>query len=182
MERNKETGTFSGMTREEIEKILEEYDRSNSKENWPDGEWKAEPDKEDFEYKGYKCHIKRSDVSGGLCGYVAVSKGSIFYDVDYDDIDLNVHGGVTFGGVDEVDGLYWIGFDCAHWLDYSPKSTTVMELTNRLLQIEEKYPHFLQERDEKSTYKNIEFVRNQCRSMVDQLIEKESHGTTTSQQ
>lgn len=58
------------------------------------------------------------------CGYVEVLPGHPLYEVDYsdlyeDDIELSVHGGVTYSGQGKEgypgDGKnWWFGFDCAH--------------------------------------------------------------------
>lgn len=55
------------------------------------------------------------------CGYVGIPKSHILYHISYEkygepDIELQVHGGITYTCL-EKDGLYWIGFDCAHYGD-----------------------------------------------------------------
>lgn len=49
-------------------------------------------------------------------GYVALSKGHPDYGKDYDDIDVEVHGGLTFSQeVEYQNEKYWVvGFDTAH--------------------------------------------------------------------
>lgn len=48
-------------------------------------------------------------------GYVGVPKGHPWYDVDYCDIDCEVHGGLTYGQFqDKVKNVFWVGFDTAH--------------------------------------------------------------------
>ena len=55
-------------------------------------------------------------------GYVRIPEGHPYYEKTYDDIDVRVHGGLTFG--DHIfednkhfsDG-YWVGFDTAHYGD-----------------------------------------------------------------
>jgi len=56
-------------------------------------------------------------------GYVRIAEGHKYYGKTYDDIPVNVHGGLTFG--DHImdsnkwsDG-YWVGFDTAHYGDNS---------------------------------------------------------------
>lgn len=55
-------------------------------------------------------------------GYVRIPEGHEYYEKTYDDIPVNVHGGLTFGdhvfGKDKYfsDG-YWVGFDTAHYGD-----------------------------------------------------------------
>lgn len=51
------------------------------------------------------------------CGYVGVRKSHPLFNSDYDRLDIECHGGLTFSGypklADEKD-LWWFGFDCAH--------------------------------------------------------------------
>lgn len=48
-------------------------------------------------------------------GYVALPKGHKYYEVDYNDIPVDVHGGLTYG---QMDGEMWVvGFDTAHYMD-----------------------------------------------------------------
>lgn len=62
-----------------------------------------------------------SDTGWGN-GYVRIPEGHEYYEKTYDDIPVNVHGGLTFGdhvfGKDKYfsDG-YWVGFDTAHYGD-----------------------------------------------------------------
>lgn len=60
-------------------------------------------------------------------GYVRISEGHPFYGMNYMDIPVSVHGGITFGDhiMDDSrwpDG-YWIGFDTAHYGDNQEKCT-----------------------------------------------------------
>lgn len=47
-------------------------------------------------------------------GYVQIPEGHPWRGLDYDDIDVRVHGGLTYAD----NG--WIGFDCLHRGDYWP--------------------------------------------------------------
>lgn len=76
-------------------------------------------------------------------GYVLIPEGHPYYNTDYDDIDVNIHGGLTFGKIidDEMiekwnelspedKGYYMIGFDTAHLgdsLDNWPKERVQAE-------------------------------------------------------
>jgi hypothetical protein len=68
-------------------------------------------------YKGLKCAVIFVRQSH-RCGYVGLKKDHPYYGKDYDEIDVDVHGGLTFGdfGDDKFldKDLYWLGFDCAH--------------------------------------------------------------------
>jgi len=56
-------------------------------------------------------------------GYVRIVEGHPFYGMDYMDIPVNVHGGLTFGNHimdnDKWPDGYWVGFDTAHYGDNS---------------------------------------------------------------
>jgi hypothetical protein len=99
---------------------------------WPTGPWDAEPDRLEWRTKaGLPGLIKRSPMSGSWCGYVAVPPGHPLHSRDYDDVNIAVHGGLTYGGPcrgaichvpepGEADNVWWLGFDCGHHLDISP--------------------------------------------------------------
>lgn len=105
---------------------------------WPAGEWDNEPDKLSWtdEETGYPCLIVRNPL-GALCGYVGVNPDHPFHECDYDDVDVDVHGGLTYAdhcqdGAPEAEGIchvpkpgdtdavWWFGFDCAHAGDTAP--------------------------------------------------------------
>lgn len=73
------------------------------------------------EYNGYKYYI----VSLGThpCAYVEVPEGHICYgkcDNDAYDLDIDVHGGITFGnfGLKGVSDKFLLGWDYSHYDDY----------------------------------------------------------------
>lgn len=119
-------------------KNYKEY-RTIDKSEWQRGEWNDEPDKAQWidEDTDLDCLIVRGS-SGALCGYVGVPEGHCAFSTHYDGVDVNVHGGLTFSAFcqhseDETKGVchvpaegrpdrvWWLGFDCAHSGDVSPK-------------------------------------------------------------
>lgn len=65
-------------------------------------------------------------------GYVGLPDGHKHYGANYDDVPVQVHGGLTFGQEEEIDGVkYWVlGFDTAHWqdtLESCPESYVIAE-------------------------------------------------------
>lgn len=157
-----------------------------NKDAWPQGPWTDEPDEEIFKHAGLLCRIIRYGRSGHLCGYVRVPEGHPLHGKGYSDvvpdslrdsaqaalqsplgkrgiitaffcepdaprIDIlfDVHGSLTFSG--ELDGLdgHWFGFDCAHAGDLQPDS-----------------PYSF---DYDAVYRDIEYVRAECRSLAEQL-------------
>lgn len=64
---------------------------------------------------GLRCCLVRADM--GLCGYVHVPATHPDANAEYDDLDVRVHGGLTFRCRD-LDGGSWFGFDTLHAGDY----------------------------------------------------------------
>lgn len=139
-----------------------------------EGEWMQEPDQLEFEYEGYECEIRRNGV-GALCGYVKLPKEHPRYEKDYDGINVDVHGGLTYS---ELENDKWvIGFDCAHSGDIAPSCEKSLEEARKEFplpdhikelndNVKKAYPNysFLH-----PTYKNIEYVKSECMSLVDQI-------------
>ena len=74
----------------------------------------------EWEAYGFKCKVIFVRQSH-RCGYVGIPKGHVAYDKRYDELPIEVHGGLTYGAVEE-DGLKWFGFDCAHSEDATASS------------------------------------------------------------
>ena len=73
----------------------------------------------DWIYKGLRCRVIQGPFS--INGYCAVPKGHPDFGKYYGDVDVDVHGGLTFGEQGEKDNkfwpdenLYWFGFDTGH--------------------------------------------------------------------
>ena len=147
------------------------YKTINTEEaGWPGGPWSDEPDKmqwQDLE-TGLPCLVVRHLTSGHLCGYVGVAEGHPFYGSDYDEPDIDIHGGLTYAascspeedestgichlpGEGEPDHVWWFGFDCAHCNDCRPYDLNVGF------------------RPPGSTYKTFVYVQNECKRLALQL-------------
>ena len=50
-------------------------------------------------------------------GYVLLPPEHSMYNVDYTEIDVDVHGGLTYSGIHANTGLWAVGFDTAHMDD-----------------------------------------------------------------
>jgi hypothetical protein len=108
------------------------YDKSHP--DWAEGPWKDEPDKVQWQDSetGMACLIVRNQL-GVLCGYVGVPGEHPWHGKDYNEVDVAVHGGLTFAGPcshgpeehaichvpgeGEPDDVWWLGFDCGHLYD-----------------------------------------------------------------
>jgi len=75
------------------------YENVVDKSEWPRGVWDHEPDKVQWqdEDTGLPCLIVRNPV-GALCGYVGVPEGRPCHGKEYDTVDVECHGGLTFAG------------------------------------------------------------------------------------
>jgi hypothetical protein len=98
------------------------------------------------------CSIHRNDVKS-LCGYITLTKDSSLYGVDYDDINIRAHGGITYNAYDK-DENWVIGFDCGHYGDLTPY----------FLLKDDKFARFTQD----GIYRDMEYVKAQCESMAEQ--------------
>jgi len=71
--------------------------RTRDKSAWGGGPWDDEPDKVQWIDKetDLDCLIVRNR-GGALCGYVGVPPSHPWFEKGYDDVDVSVHGGLTF--------------------------------------------------------------------------------------
>lgn len=152
-------------------------------EGWPSGEWDGEPDKAHWKdaVTGMDCLAVRHASSGHWCGYVGVPEGHPAFGRDYDDVRIgddewpDVHGGLTFAdfcqettgperGVCHVpfpgdpDHIWWLGFDCAHSGDRSPRDAAYAAAGK------ECFRGYFGE-----SYKPLGYVRSQCAKLAAQL-------------
>ena len=98
-------------------------------------------------HKAYSWAIIRTPALH-LCGYVQVPETHSLYKTDYNDCELSVHGGLTYGAEAKAPFWgYWIGFDCAHSGDFSPRIAIL------------------------GTYRDIDYVQAECERLIDQLID-----------
>lgn len=166
---------------DEIE-ILEEVRSPNSeifRKFWGAGEWDDESDFLCFKYKGYVCSLGRclgemseNCFSGFLCGYMTVPKTHRLYDgKDWGKqwLDLDVHGGITYCEMRGDD--FVLGFDCAHHNDMIPGMKTFQE--KHLERFMNLYKD-LNYKPSKTVYRNLQYVINNCKHLVDQVIELDS--------
>jgi hypothetical protein len=140
------------------------------KSGWGEGPWQNEPDRVDFVHCGLACMGLRGPM-GNWCGYVGVPKEHPAYGKAYDDVDVNVHGGLTYaapcrGHICHVpepgmpDDVFWFGFDCGHFMDVSP----AMEA--RLRELRAPLPHGPME-----VYRDLSYVRSEIEGLAKQLAE-----------
>lgn len=113
----------------------------------------------EFLYKGYKGIIVQHQAIGHLCGYVVIPEEHPLYRKRYDDIDAEVHGGLTYSGTGLISREeFCIGFDCAHAGDWVPMYGINDE-----------------------TYRDLNYVENEIKNLIDQIKDnkKESNAATS---
>lgn len=97
---------------------------------WGPGPWQHEPDRVEFAHAGLPCLALRNHY-GVWCGYVAVPPSHPLHGTDYNTVDVDVHGGLTYASTcaanichvpasGEPADVWWMGFDCYHSGDFSP--------------------------------------------------------------
>lgn len=149
---------------------------------WPSGPWDSEPDKIQWEDERTKlpCLAVRNAL-GAWCGYVGVPEGHKLYGKGYDDVDVDVHGGLTFANKcmegpesnvvchipdpGEPDHVWWFGFDCVHCMDLAPGMVAIRTHLEPLRRIEEQYPHV----HDNDRYRTLAYVKEQVASLALQL-------------
>lgn len=166
-------------------KMVYLFDRDTKLKHLGQGEWVDEPDVARFIHNGIECYIRRIFVKepyateehyfgGYLCGYVAIPLNHPWASQGYN-VDCEVHGGCTHNGP-LYNAKHLVGFDCAHSGDVTPSMESVLK--NSREKNREKWPevfsasmsHFWN-----PTYKNMNFVIEECKSLADQAI-KAAHG------
>lgn len=138
--------------------------RKVDRSSWPPGPWDGEPlDRLEFEHAGFPCLLNRGP-QGAWCGYVAVPPGHPAAVTDYDsDIEVHVHGGLTYGGGPPGSGdppvgkePLWLGFDCNHSGDVAPRNIRT-DFRNEM-------------------YRTMEYAKRETESLAEQLREMATWG------
>lgn len=109
----------------------------------------------EWKHAGLSCAVVVTREAQNRCGYVRVPPKHPCHGKNYDNVDVSVHGGLTFSELEpcqeHADGQgWWFGFDCAHFQDarYDPSaspddlslSTETRELLKIHLELNQKYP------------------------------------------
>lgn len=122
-----------------------------------------------FEYEGFPCVVLFMPL-GHRCGYVGVPKTHPAYGNNYDTLDIDCHGGLTYTerylqNQDDIE-TWWIGFDCCHYNDASDKEA----MQKYFPEIYEKLKNTnYYDCAEGCSVRSFEYVKNQCCMIVEQL-------------
>ena len=126
----------------------------------------------DFMIGDYRCVILGLSL-GHRCDYVGLPKEHKYYNMHYELIDVDVHGGLTYSdrgnGYPVKDDRWWIGFDCAHYTDAKDldllKELNDENTYNIFSDMERRY-------DTGGVIRTTEYVENQLIELVKQLEDK----------
>lgn len=122
------------------------------------------------QYKGifYKVVLQRF---GHRCGYVEIPEDLNISEQDFSfDSDLEVHGGITYAQLEY--GTKVIGFDCAHYMDSADVESTMETFTD----LNDTELMLLNYTFGDGKVRSLEYVEEQCKNLIDQLLEKYNYG------
>ena len=105
--------------------------------------------------EGYPAQVLIMEA-GHRCGYVKIPVSHPYSGIDYEEMDICVHGGLTYKSTDEDDGGTWIGFDCAHLGDAPDPELIADSYRHR--------PVF-----GGGIIRSLQFCIDECESMAEQL-------------
>ena len=116
-------------------------------------------------YSNYLCRISRLIQMQFWNGYVRIPENHPCFGKRYDDIeDIDVHGGLTYGGDHfpsytnrtKEDAYWWFGFDCGHAYDRIPRIHSPF--------------HY---RFEQDVYRDKDYVKNEVTKLAKQFKDME---------
>lgn len=160
--------------------------RTLDRSRWSPGPWDSEPDKIQWqdEATGLPCMVRRSPHMGFWCGYVGVPEGHPAFGQGYDDVTVEVHGGLTFAekcskgdeatsichvpGVGESDNVWWLGFDCGHAGDLYPSRHPDF-IADSYMKLGEMFDAMSGSGDESEGYRDLAYVRAEVTKLAAQL-------------
>lgn len=152
------------------------------KSTWGAGPWTEEPDRAEWKHAGLPCLALRNR-HGSWCGYVAVPPGHPLHGTDYDAVDVDVHGGLTYAAKcdghichvpqpGEPDDVWWLGFDCGHAGDFIPGIAASL----REIGFKEPYDHVAAVGASSffvDAYRTLDYVRTETNRLAEQLVQRE---------
>ncbi len=135
-----------------------------------------------FEHKCYKC-VCVFNAGGFRCGYVSVDNTHPYYGKNYTEDgpdNIMCHWGLTYSGngshfYTDDDCYWWFGFDCGHYEDGvdfdTAKEYAIVSDKEYLIGKE-----FSVALNDGALIKTQEFVEENCKMIVEQLIAVEKRG------
>lgn len=82
----------------------------------------------EWKHAGLKCKVMQCGFS--INGYVELKKKHPYFGKEYDDVNVDVHGGLTYG--EQEGDVFVLGFDTAHGFSGTWSQERVEKETERL--------------------------------------------------
>jgi hypothetical protein len=131
----------------------------------------SEGDEKSWEHAGLACRMLRHDSRKHWCGYVGLHAAHPSHGKGYDDIEADVHGGLTYAEANAPnclpDGLWWVGFDCAHSGDLIPGIDRAGAIDSFVLAMGNLVAD--DPSGERDVYRTAEWVEAEVNKLADQL-------------
>lgn len=107
-----------------------------------------------WEDRGFVCFINHSEMFDTFNGYMIVPKSHPWNGQNYENIPVDVHGGLTFS--ENINNYWVLGFDTNHHGDaYGPNANSPASLLQNY-----------------GTYRDVDYVKNELKNLVDQALKE----------
>lgn len=150
---------------------------------WGDGEWVLEDNLWIKTREGLHLIVKRVAVPDGLlgeylfgghlCGYVSIPIQHKWCGLSLEkamELDIEVHGGITFADELPLIGQYCLGFDCAHMTDVTPSMENFYSNKRDALELKKRFSAKVRSDFFDKTYRNMEYAMTECRALAAQIL------------
>ncbi len=122
--------------------------------------------------EGYLAAVTLSSI-GHRCGYVGITEEHRFFKKKYSDLDINVHGGLTYSKIASTypspsfEGLYTLGFDAGHVWD--ARDFEALQ-RYKLNQEQKDFIEWLKKCEvDNTSIRTLDYMVNECNSLSKQL-------------
>lgn len=177
---------------------VREYKHADSERaGWAPGPWDNEPDKIQWvdAATNLDCLMHRNRL-GAWCGYVGIAEGHPAFGKWYDNVDVDVHGGLTYAdfcqeggyetiGICHVPGegrphkVWWLGFDCGHAGDRMPgMEATMREIRANMELANPGLPDRLADYRSHDAYRDRDYVEHEVAQLAQQLAAQAHHDSS----
>lgn len=140
------------------------------------GAWMSEPNRVNWQHKGLDCMMIRHYELLHWCGYVGVKPGHLAHGKGYDDVSVDIHGGLTYSekcgnficheDPTGEENTWWLGFDTCHLGDTSPGMMLADALMKGFVQKQGGEPLALWS---SGNYRDVDFVTSETNILAEQL-------------
>jgi hypothetical protein len=130
-----------------------------------------------FTESGYRAIVIFNET-GHRCGYVEIPRSHPCYEKEYSDIDVDVHGGLTFSAYskempyDTPERFWVLGFDCIHYGDTNDlEAYELYSNMGYIPKIQEDILRIFNMMFSDGIVRTLDFVVAECESLANQLKE-----------